>query len=51
MSRELISTGNELAALAAIDSKCEFFGSLQTHSIQQVYMNLVDMVQLSLINF
>jgi len=25
MSRELISTGNELAALAAIDSKCEFF--------------------------
>jgi len=24
MSRELISTGNELAALAAIDSKCEF---------------------------
>src|SRR5574344_430915 len=26
MSRELISTGNELAALAAIDSKCEFFG-------------------------
>ncbi|QKF73625.1 2-oxoglutarate:acceptor oxidoreductase, alpha subunit [Aliarcobacter faecis] len=26
MSRELISTGNELAALAAVDSKCEFFG-------------------------
>jgi len=25
MVRELISTGNELAALAAIDSKCEFF--------------------------
>ncbi|HJE03150.1 MAG TPA: 2-oxoglutarate synthase subunit alpha [Aliarcobacter thereius] len=26
MSRELISTGNELAALAAIDSNCQFFG-------------------------
>ena len=26
MQRDLISTGNELAALAAIDSKCEFFG-------------------------
>ena len=26
MARELISTGNELAALAAVDSKCEFFG-------------------------
>ena len=26
MQRDLISTGNELAALAAIDSKCQFFG-------------------------
>ncbi|MFW3328429.1 2-oxoglutarate synthase subunit alpha, partial [Aliarcobacter butzleri] len=26
MARELITTGNELAAKAAIDSKCEFFG-------------------------
>lgn len=26
MQRELISTGNELVALAAIDSQCEFFG-------------------------
>ena len=26
MARELISTGNELAARAAIDSNCEFFG-------------------------
>ena len=29
MSRELISTGNELAALAAIDSKCEFLVAIQ----------------------
>lgn len=26
MSRDLISTGNELAALAALDSDCQFFG-------------------------
>ena len=26
MARELISTGNELAAKAALDSNCEFFG-------------------------
>jgi len=26
MARELVSTGNQLAALAAIDSKCKFFG-------------------------
>ena len=24
MAREIISTGNELAAMAAIDAKCEF---------------------------
>ena len=51
MSRELISTGNELAALAAIDSKCEFFGGYPiTHLVKlcihyhRNYLQLVEFV-------
>lgn len=44
MQRELISTGNELAALAAIDSQCEFFGGYPITPSSEIMHSLSSML-------
>ena len=44
MSREIISTGNELAAFASIDAGCEFFGGYPLTPSSEVMHTLSDML-------
>lgn len=43
-TREMISTGNELAAVAAIDAGCEFFGGYPLTPSSEIMHNLSDML-------
>jgi len=44
MSREIISTGNELAALAAIDAGCEFFSGYPITPSSEIMHSLTDLL-------
>lgn len=44
MARELISTGNELSAIAAVDSGCEFFGGYPITPSSEIMHTLSDLL-------
>ncbi|RXK13977.1 2-oxoglutarate synthase subunit alpha [Halarcobacter mediterraneus] len=44
MARELISTGNELAALAAVDAGCKFFGGYPITPSSEIMHTLSDLL-------
>jgi len=44
MARELISTGNDLAAIAAVDAGCEFFGGYPITPSSEVMHTISDLL-------
>ncbi len=47
MSREIISTGNDLAAIAAVDAGCEFFGGYPITPSSEVMHTISDLLPAS----